>query len=386
MNKICIFTVLAMLLIGGLFLSEASFCLAQSASDWGTVQPTALIEVQSITTIDHAIQVKMSISPPVPTSDEVMEVFLKIISPDGLSTTEGPFYIDSTGTHTVLYTPTQIGTYRFQLDYAGQNFTNNNVTYLPALSAPTQLLVTPAPTPSPTPQVITWTKANSPHILTGSVTVESGATLLIEPGAIVNLKGHSITANGKLTAIGTASEPIQFNNGSITISSLSVIKQAILNSTSLILLGDGPIVARNIINGSFSGTGISCKGSNANITGNLISNWETGISAGYSQMMGSSYDTARIENNLIISNDVGISFSQWLRAWVSNSYAKTIQNNTLASNSVGIAVNVNYQLDGDPNKIMMNIALINNNFQANNGNIHSILSINATNNWWGTNR
>ena len=33
----------------------------------------------------------------------------------------------------------------------------------------------------------TWTKANSPYMLTGTVTVNSGVTLTIEPGATVDL-------------------------------------------------------------------------------------------------------------------------------------------------------------------------------------------------------
>ncbi|MFB3889182.1 MAG: right-handed parallel beta-helix repeat-containing protein [Candidatus Bathyarchaeia archaeon] len=83
----------------------------------------------------------------------------------------------------------------------------------------------------------TWTKANSPYNLTGNALIESGVTVTVEPGTIVNLNGYYIRingtliiqpgaslnmgslgtkvgfieANGVLTARGTGTDPIRFN-------------------------------------------------------------------------------------------------------------------------------------------------------------------------------
>jgi hypothetical protein len=60
---------------------------------------------------------------------------------------------------------------------------------------------------------ITWTKADSPYNLTGSITVASGVTLTIEPGTVVDLNGYHLQVNGTLVARGTSSDPIDFHGG-----------------------------------------------------------------------------------------------------------------------------------------------------------------------------
>ncbi|MGA3060892.1 MAG: hypothetical protein ABSD92_11050 [Candidatus Bathyarchaeia archaeon] len=59
----------------------------------------------------------------------------------------------------------------------------------------------------------TWTMANGPYNITGSVTVDPGVTLTIEPGAIVNLNSNYLQINGTLSARGTNSDPINFIGG-----------------------------------------------------------------------------------------------------------------------------------------------------------------------------
>jgi hypothetical protein len=64
----------------------------------------------------------------------------------------------------------------------------------------------------------TWTKANSPYVLTGSVVVFPGKTLTIQPGVVVQMQPNPNLPNdyrylevrGTLNALGTASDPIVF--------------------------------------------------------------------------------------------------------------------------------------------------------------------------------
>lgn len=67
----------------------------------------------------------------------------------------------------------------------------------------------------------TWGKANSPYTLTGPIAVDSDVTLTIEPGTTVNLNNYYIQVNGTLIAKGTNTNPINFNSGSITFTSIS---------------------------------------------------------------------------------------------------------------------------------------------------------------------
>jgi hypothetical protein len=57
----------------------------------------------------------------------------------------------------------------------------------------------------------TWTKANSPYLVTGGVFVAGGVTLTIEPGVEVRFAGnYSIEIDGTFIARGTAMAPISF--------------------------------------------------------------------------------------------------------------------------------------------------------------------------------
>ena len=59
----------------------------------------------------------------------------------------------------------------------------------------------------------TWTLANSPYITKGSVLVNKGVTLTIEPGVTVKFnKGHSLQIDGTLIARGNSSNKITFTS------------------------------------------------------------------------------------------------------------------------------------------------------------------------------
>lgn len=58
-----------------------------------------------------------------------------------------------------------------------------------------------------------WSVGNSPYFVEGSIYVEDGATLTIEPGVEVRFNGwHSLFIQGNLSAIGTQTERIKFTS------------------------------------------------------------------------------------------------------------------------------------------------------------------------------
>jgi hypothetical protein len=108
------------------------------------------------------------------------------------------------------------------------------------------------------PSDTTWTKANSPYILTGNVLVSNGLTLTIEAGVTVNLGSYYIMVNGTLRARGSPADKIQFNGGSVRFTpygsnwneaagSGSTIENANLSSTAIIIDAVAPKIAGSSI-------------------------------------------------------------------------------------------------------------------------------------------
>lgn len=58
----------------------------------------------------------------------------------------------------------------------------------------------------------TWTKADSPHNITGPLLVNEGVTLTIEAGTSLKVNNYGIRVDGTLRAIGSSAQKIQFDN------------------------------------------------------------------------------------------------------------------------------------------------------------------------------
>ena len=110
----------------------------------------------------------------------------------------------------------------------------------------------------------TWTKIDSPYELKGPVLVSNGVILTIEPGVTVNLNGFYIQVDGTLDAIGSSTDQILFNSGTIRFTEYSTDWDEQTNSGCRIENSDLSSVQIDIINSpkisnnSICYTDISC--------------------------------------------------------------------------------------------------------------------------------
>jgi parallel beta-helix repeat protein len=195
----------------------------------------------------------------------------------------------------------------------------------------------------------TWTKANSPYVVTGNITVSSGVTLTVEAGVTVKFNTSKVLLiNGALIAIGTSSDSIRFTSdesspssgdwgylkftnsstdasydGSGNYSSGSIIKYCVVNyGTGIELDGAHPHISNSSVRKN-SNWGIN--GASLTTTIKIIDS-KINYNNGGIKLAQSSGLNAVIDNNVISNNtNVGI-FAQ------SGSY--TISNNTISSNTV----------------------------------------------------
>lgn len=267
----------------------------------------------------------------------------------------------------------------------------------------------------------TWTQANSPYVVTTPLRVDSGVTLTIEPGVIVNLNGTYIQVDGTLSARGTTANPIVINatsepdsmwtsyeaaikftnestdwneqteTGSIIentfinttrrsesifiidaspkMRNCTVTNTAIVGTTAIFISSDSTAI---IVNCSITsdGSGIACSGGfmmdNApRILSNVITN---GLSGGISVDGGSPI----IERNIIRDNaGTGIG----VRDIDAN---PLIQNNTIVGNKVGLTLEASFSQPISYNNIYDNTDY---NVCLEPG---ATSDIDATYNWWGT--
>jgi hypothetical protein len=221
-------------------------------------------------------------------------------------------------------------------------------------------------------QDTTWTQANGPYLLTGSVVVNPGAALTIEPGTTVDIAQYSIGVGGTLSAVGTSDSPIIFQTSYqymniriqfLTTSTACTVGNTVFNSVSLSISNSSPKINNNyftnnqypaitvssgsplIINNAFDTRG-SCITTNNVYSGSPIissnfikSNSSIGIGAGNNVYVSDNNITgcyygvyavgnATITRNLVLSNNYGI---------MTTVNTASIEHNTVANNSFGLS-------------------------------------------------
>ena len=119
-----------------------------------------------------------------------------------------------------------------------------------------------------------------------------------------------------------------------------------------------PMIVANTIKGTGAKDGYAIWGGSANVSDNIITNWDTGIDLA---------GNTEIKNNWIYNNTIGVT-----RQWNTNC---VIQNNTIENNTIAI-------------NVPQSSTIINFNNILNNAKysiyMHTTGNINATYNWWGT--
>ncbi|MBP7497131.1 MAG: T9SS type A sorting domain-containing protein [Bacteroidales bacterium] len=147
----------------------------------------------------------------------------------------------------------------------------------------------------------TWTKANSPYIVTDTVVVFANVTLTIEPGVTVrfNDKTGLEMRQAKLIAIGTKTDSITFTSDASYLDSIY----------PGILLNKGMLSSSfNYCNFRYLNAGIGCNtytNSILTVRNSNFSNNNKGIYSGY---LVSSEDNVYIDSCYFYNNSVGIDF------------------------------------------------------------------------------
>lgn len=291
----------------------------------------------------------------------------------------------------------------------------------------------------------TWTKANSPYVLTGPLKVNESVSLVIEPGTLVDLGSYYIQVDGSLHAVGNGADSVHFNGGQITITQNSadwseqddfgcVIENAVLDSTSITIdsaypriygnsifasvdifgsstisnniitglvtvRGGSPVISNNTLTGGVSmgtsdtpiitknvitakdGKGIQVNGGNGSILDNTIYGCEFGILLSPVQMFGGTWPPYATVERNCIFNNT-YGISIGLGSrFDPGSLCPTIQKNTIYGNSIGISIAVSNYLT-TPRIANNNIQNnVQHNFYLGSGTSNDV---DVTYNWWGT--
>lgn len=208
----------------------------------------------------------------------------------------------------------------------------------------TVLIHVPTPVSGAITQNTLWSLGNSPYIVMGNITINSGITLTVEPGVIVRFNGfYTIEANGIINAQGTAGSPVTFTSAK-------------------------PAPARGDWNT------INLHGSGNILNYVTIEYADKGVYVPSAPL----WQTPAIRNSTIRNNNTGIHFEP--------STGPFIQTNTITNNNYGIFAGCN-SFTGCTPTISGNSLYSNTGFNIyvfSYGTNASGRTINAQNNWWGS--
>jgi hypothetical protein len=210
-------------------------------------------------------------------------------------------------------------------------------------------------------QDTTWTLSGSPYTVAKDMFVNHGMILTIQPGVTVNLGNHKLEINGTLTALGTSDSPVQFNSGTITLTSTSngfnkqtglgsdlengIFNKILLtcdNTTKInqckitgIVKGELGLISYSAINGEVNGDVVSSSIITGKVNAKTILN---------NKIIGDITPFASAQNNNItgIVNIVGnciVSNNFIQRNIAISSGTSTISSNTITSPSTAIDIN-----------------------------------------------
>jgi hypothetical protein len=261
----------------------------------------------------------------------------------------------------------------------------------------------------------TWSKANSPYVLTGNVLIANGVTLTIEPGASVNFNNYYIMVNGTLRAVGSGSDRITFNGGLVIFTNFSsawseemgsgcIFENAVFNNSSITssasikvngnsINGSITTVGSSIVTGNDVTDGVdvsgSCSVTNNVVAKNVFASGSCVVSnntvSGAVTSQGSSMVTDNIvggdvnisggttSHNIVSGRVVGggnpaeISFNDVRGGIVVSIGSPTVANNTVKAGDIGINLSPN-------NYVHLNASILNNMVTAGNVGINIVPS------------
>ncbi len=191
----------------------------------------------------------------------------------------------------------------------------------------------------------TWTLADSPYIVTGTVTVQQGAILTIEPGVTISftagtgLEIGNTTSSGRLVASGTISQPIAF-----TAQTASPARG----------FWDGIEFSANSLSNTlrycvieYAGTGIYSDDSDSHVIDHCVFHHNGGDTPPPGGAMTIDGDGLTITDNQVYDNELGLRFRK--------SFDNTITGNRIYENDgFGIGFVAEIGVGGDSNTIADN--------------------------------
>jgi hypothetical protein len=203
-----------------------------------------------------------------------------------------------------------------------------------------------------------WTKANSPYIVTGNLLINSGVTLTIQDGVSVKVNGnYYIKIEGKIDAVGSSTSKIRFETNSLTPTKTNWLGIQIRPTGG------------SVINGDLTYS------SGSRLKYVIIKNAKKGVYV---------YNTGFFMSNMEFeNNDYGVE--------IRSTNDILIDNSVFTSNNYGIYTEYESN-DTDPTSTIQNTYIQNSSFNSNNTGNYFFLNqrdfknLNVTNNIYNTNQ